>query len=175
MRLFLASLAVLFAASLAGYLVVRLRSPEWPPPGSPPLPRGLWVSTLVLLASARTMRRAEHAARAGRPGALRSGLAATLVLGLVFFSLQMRNWWVLAAADAASGKTLFGFTFYMLTGLHAAHVLGGLLALGVVLRRARTGAYDAGEVAGVSSSALYWHFLDVVWLVLFAVLLIGQA
>ncbi|MFH1681903.1 MAG: cytochrome c oxidase subunit 3 [Candidatus Eisenbacteria bacterium] len=69
---------------------------------------------------------------------------------------------------------LFGFTFYMLTGLHAAHVLGGLIALAVVTARAHRGAYSAADHAGIELCARYWHFLDIVWIVLFAVLLVGN-
>ncbi|RPJ46772.1 MAG: heme-copper oxidase subunit III, partial [Candidatus Latescibacterota bacterium] len=75
------------------------------------------------------------------------------------------------AADAPSG--LFGFTFYMLTGLHAAHVIGGLGALALTAARAGQGRYTPESRAGVDACAVYWHFLDVVWIVLFAVLWIG--
>jgi cytochrome c oxidase subunit 3 len=69
---------------------------------------------------------------------------------------------------------LYGFTFYMLTGLHAAHVIGGLALLAIVTVRAFCGRYSANAHAGVLYSTMYWHFLDGVWLVMFAVMLLGS-
>jgi cytochrome c oxidase subunit 3 len=174
MFLFLVSLSVLFAASMAGYLVVRLRAPEWPPPGSPPLPAGLWASTIVLLASSGTMRWAEKAVREDRGDALRRALLLTLLLGVAFLVLQILNWSAMGSPPKEGGSALYGFTFYMLTGLHAAHVLGGIGALSLVTAKARRGAYSSRNRSGVDSCAMYWHFLDVVWIILFVVLLIGS-
>jgi cytochrome c oxidase subunit 3 len=175
MILFLLSLSVLFAASLAGYLVVWIRAPEWPPAGSPPLPAGLWLATLVLLLASGAMHLAKSSIRAGRETAARRALVLAFALGLLFLAIQIRNWNALGPLERSATSALFGFTFYMLTGLHAAHVLGGLIALAIVAARARRGAYSASEHGGIESCAMYWHFLDAAWIVLFAVLLIGSA
>jgi len=174
MHLFLLSLTVLFAASIAGYLAVRFRADAWPPPGTPPLPAGLWIATIVLLASSGSIAVALSGVRNGRGGALRGGLAATAFLGVLFFLLQIRNWTILSAEEVTAESNLYGFTFYMLTGLHAVHLLGGLAALTVVTARAFRGAYTASLHGGVHYMSMYWHFLDAVWIVLFAVLAIGQ-
>jgi heme/copper-type cytochrome/quinol oxidase subunit 3 len=171
MNLLLASLGMLFAASLAGYLVVRLESEAWPPPGMPPLPGILWASTGLLLLSSLTMHLALGAARAGRQVSLRNLLLLTALLAVAFLGLQGLGWYRLAAAQAPPGANLWAFTFYMLTGLHALHVIGGLLALGTVTGLALAGYYrEPGREQGVAALARYWHFLDVVWLILFGVL-----
>jgi cytochrome c oxidase subunit 3 len=173
MTIFLVSLSVLFAASLLGLLVVRLRVERWVPEGLPPLPSGLWASTALILLSSGTIQWAVVAIRKGnQPGMLR-GLLATTALGVGFLVLQTVNWWRMVAVDRvlATGS-LYAFTFYVLTGLHALHVVGGLIPLGITTRRARAGAYSWAGYQGVRLTAMYWHFLDVVWVVLFAVLLL---
>ncbi len=172
MRLFLASLAMVFAATLVGYLAVRARAESWPPPGVPPLPSTLWMSTVLLLASSATMAWAKGGLRRGDPRALRWGLACTLLLGLAFLLSQTLNWFALVAVNLTIRTNLYAFTFYLLTGLHALHVLGGLVPLAVVTRRAFARRDAAAPRAGVAYVAAYWHFLDAVWLVMFATFLV---
>ena len=171
MRIFLAALGMLFAASIVGYLFVRLRSQAWPPPGMPRLPHGLWLATAVIVACSGTVAQARRAIRRGETTRATRWLQATLALGAVFLVVQAVNWWGLVTARmTATTKNLYAFTFYMLTGLHAAHVLGGMALLFVVESRARRGRYGSGHHDGITYAAMYWHFLDAVWLVLFAVL-----
>lgn len=170
MTLFLASLSVLFAASIAGYLVVRLRAEAWPPPGMPRLPGGLVASTLVLVGCSVAVHRALAAVRGDEVRRMTRWLGATFVLGASFLVLQGINWWGLVSVRVTAGANLYAFTFFMLTGLHAAHVVGGLIQLAVVIARAMGGRYGSGWHPGVTYAAMYWHFLDGVWLVLFAVL-----
>mgnify|MGYP001766899609 CR=1 FL=1 len=173
MRLFIASLAMVFAATLVGYLVVRARAESWPPPGVPLLPGTLWISTAILLASSVTMAWAGRGVRRGDQRALRAGLVLTSLLGVAFLVSQTLNWFALVAANLTMRTNLYGFTFYLLTGLHALHVLGGLGPLAVVTRNAFAGKYSAAAHAGVAHVSLYWHFLDAVWIVMFAVLLLA--
>jgi cytochrome c oxidase subunit III len=174
MTLFLVALGVLFAASMVGYLVVRLRAPAWPPAGSPRLPAGLWISTLLLLLSSLTMHLALGQARAGRGRRLRDWLLATSLLGLAFLVSQVLNWiHLITVAHLPAKANLYAFTFYMLSGLHGAHVLGGLIPLGITATQAHRGRYTTGEHEGVVHMSMYWHFLDAVWLVMFAVLMIA--
>lgn len=172
MRIFIASLSMLFAASVFGYLVVRLKATEWPPPGMPRLPSGLWLSTIVLLTCSLTIHLALRAIRQGETSASARWIWATLGLGGAFLAIQGVNWAGLIARNAAVGKNLYAFTFFMLTGLHAAHVLGGLAALVVVGVKSALGRYGSGWHPGVRYAAMYWHFLDVVWVLLFGVLLV---
>jgi cytochrome c oxidase subunit 3 len=187
MWLFLTSLGILFAASIAGYLVVRSRAVEWPPPEMPELPAGLWVSTIVILISSVTIQIAWNGVRKGRQGALIGGMLITCLLAVVFLVTQVANWaWLVSlnatferasamAAEAPTGSPLksapmYLFTFYLLTGLHALHVIGGLVLLFVVAARSFRGFYSAGRHFGVRFAATYWHFLDAVWLIMFVLM-----
>ena len=173
MKLLIASLSVLFASSIAGYLVVRLNARTWPPAGMPSLPPGLWVSTLIILVSSVTMESALRATRGGRQERLRRMVLLTTILGFAFLVSQTINWWGLVTARMPATANLYAFTFYMLTGLHAAHVIGGLIPLGVITRNAYAGRYSAERNDGVLYCRMYWHFLAVVWVVMFSLLLVA--
>lgn len=172
MWLFLASLAVLFAACLVGYLVVRLRAPEWPPPGSPSLSAGMWVSTAVLIVLSLLMVLGERAAERGRRETATRMLTASLVLGIAFLGSQVANWMRLAANDVMPYQSLFVFGLFILTFLHAAHVVGGLVPLILVALRVRVGKYTDGTSEGIHLVAMYWHFLGISWLAILIVLLV---
>jgi cytochrome c oxidase subunit 3 len=114
------------------------------------------------------------AARSGRPSAARNGLLVTFALGVVFLVSQVLNWQhLIVAHDLPAQKNLYAFTFYLLSGLHGAHVIGGLVPLGIATVRAGRGRYSAESHAGVEYISMYWHFLDVVWIVMFLVLQIA--
>ena len=174
---FLAALAVLFGSTVLGYLVLRLSAGRDATIGLPGLPRGLWISTAIMVASSGTMHWAILSIRNNRAGQLKLGMLATAVLGVLFLAMQTRCWVLWAAPLAAAlsqSQTRFILTgFYVLTGTHALHVIGGLLPLTVVTLRAARGRYSPTYYPGVRYCAMYWHFLDVVWLVLFATLLLG--
>ena len=170
MKVLVLALSMLFGASLIGYMVVRLRAPAWPPPGMPRLPDALWISTAIIVISGFTMQSAVRAARHGRQGALRAAMLLTTLLGVLFLLSQTVNWFSLAAASLTAGINLYGFTFYVLTGLHAAHVIGGVIPLIVVTVRSWQGRYGPAFHPGVEYCAIYWHFLMVVWVVMFTLL-----
>ena len=172
MSIFLGSLTVLFVASIVGYLMVRLKAQAWPPPGMPRLPNGLVIATVILLACSVTVHLALASVRRGRTKAMTHWLQASFLLGLGFLVVQMWNWWGLVALNLTAGSNLYAFTFYMLTGLHALHVIGGLIQLGVVNVKAVRGRYGSGYHPGVQYAVMYWHFLDAVWLVLFLVMFV---
>lgn len=170
MRLFLASLGMLFGGSLVGYLVIRLRAPEWPPPGSGGLPPGLWLSTGLVLALGLAMVLGERAVRAGRTAALARWLALALVLAVAFLAAQVGNWMTMAAGAFFPQQSLASFGFYVLTFLHAVHVLFGLVPLVFTWLRASRGRYTAADHEGVHLVGMYWHFLAVTWVAIFVVL-----
>jgi len=172
MKILVLALSMLFAASIMGYMVIRLRATVWPPPGVPRLPGTLWISTLIIAISSFTMKGVVRAARADRQRALRVGMLLTTLLGVAFLVSQTLNWFSLVAANLTARTNLYGFTFYMLTGLHAAHVVGGVIPLGVVTVRAFRGRSSSVLRPGVEYCAIYWHFLAVVWVVLFTLLVI---
>ncbi|MCX7894916.1 MAG: cytochrome c oxidase subunit 3 [Thermoanaerobaculum sp.] len=167
MRLFLLSLSILFAASLVGILVVRAQAPSWPPPGAPSLPQGLWVSTALILLSSWTLWRAQKSWAHGGEVRVAGWLMATSLVALVFLANQTVSWLAMAPAVKATATALYAFSFFLLTVLHAVHVLGGLVSLGFVTAKAWGGSLTQ---QGLNYAAMYWHFLTVVWLVLFAAL-----
>lgn len=177
MRVLLASLGMLFAASIVGYLIIRWQLREEWPTDLPALPITLWVSTGVLVISSVTAQIALEAARRGQRAMITVGLMMTLSLGVVFLVLQAMAWmaWKDAAFerwDDTDTARLALAGFYVLTSLHAAHVIGGLIPLAFVASRAVRGRYDAERHAGVRFTTLYWHFLDVVWILLFIIIMV---
>ena len=172
MWVFLATLTVLFLAAIVGYLVVRLKATDWPPKGMPRLPAGLTLATGLLVAASVAIHRAARTIRSGKRARCTRWLAATLVLGSAFLAVQCWNWWGLIRLHLTAASNLYAFTFFMLTGLHAAHVIGGIALLAVVYARSRGGRYGSGDHPGVTYAAMYWHFLDAVWLVLYAVMVV---
>ena len=176
MWLLLVTLGVLFVAGILGYLVVRLgQDPLEPfvPEGAPPLPRSLLVSTLMLLASSATMHATVRSVRAGdgRAGGL-AGL--TLLLGLGFLAVQVWAWAELWRAQLRLADSLYAWTFYVLTALHALHVLGGLVAMHLVITRVSRTHDHAEAVLGFAKCTLYWHTLGLIWIALYATLWIGS-
>jgi cytochrome c oxidase subunit 3 len=163
-------MSTLFAAFLIAYLLLRRNAAVWPPPGAPIPPRGLWTSTLVLLASSATFAIAVRAAREGSPVALSRALAWTLALGVLFLAVQAVLWREVLLGGRFAFSDAYGTIFYSLTGLHAAHVIGGLLFLARVSARARREPASMRTLLSVRLCATYWHFMDAVWIVLFCVL-----
>ncbi len=170
LRLLLVSLGVLFAASMVGHLAIRLRAAQWPPPGWPGLPAWLWLSSALIAISGISLQLALVSARRGAQRRLRWNLAATLALGFAFLASQAWSWHVMVRAGAVPKQSLFAFTFYTLTALHGLHVIGGLIPLGIITVRALHGRYSPHHHDGVDLVTTYWHFLAVVWFVLFGVL-----
>jgi cytochrome c oxidase subunit 3 len=170
MWLFLASLAMLFGGSLVGFLVIRVRAPEWPPEGSPGLPPAFWVSTVLLALISVLLVMAERAARGGATSSLTRVLSASVLLGIAFILSQVSGWSRLAGASELPQNNLYLFGVYVLSFLHVLHVAGGLLPLMWVTWQSRSGRYSAGDHEGVTIVAMYWHFLGVVWLGILAVL-----
>jgi cytochrome c oxidase subunit 3 len=168
--LFIAALSMLFAASLVGYLVIRFRTPEWPPAGMPPLPVGLFVSTFILILCSVTLHGALDSARKGRQSLLRLLLVGAFVLGILFLASQLLAWSKLLGAQVYAQVNLYAFTFYLLTGLHGVHVIGGLIPLAITVRKAYAGAYGPQWVLPVKHVGMYWHFLLIVWLIMFTVM-----
>jgi cytochrome c oxidase subunit 3 len=170
LAVFLVSLSVLFVSGVVAYLIVRSRAEVWPPATAPELPAGLWLSTLLLVGCSASIQLGLGAIRRGEERKLLVYLAATLGWSLLFCVSQAWNWQRFWAADTGFHDNLYGFGFFMLTGLHAAHVLGGILAMVVVTLRAALGHYSWAYYPGVRYTATYWHFLGFTWLAILTVL-----
>lgn len=194
MWLFLIALAALFASTLLGYAVMYVQLSQggnWPR-DLPSVPGGLVLSTLLLVVTSVGMERAARDARrvacAVEPASadedratidrVRRDLTVASLLGAAFLLLQAFAWisWLLEVDDRLAGATAYRFAltgFWVLTGLHALHVLGGILPLGLetwlAWRRPTTDIHRAGAIR---FTAMYWHFLGVIWLVLYGLLLL---
>ena len=166
-----ASMTVLFGASLIAYLVTRAQNPVWRTPEMPPLPLGLLVSTVILAVLSVFMHRAVRAARDNRNEGLLRELQLAFLSAVAFLVCQAANWkTMIPALYGADPYARYAFTFYWLTALHAAHVLGGFVPLGIVLSKARKRQYSSSRHEGVRLCKQYWDYLGIVWLVLLAAL-----
>ena len=126
------------------------------------------INTILLITSSVTVTFAHHALRAGKRGALKNWLLLTVVLAVVFLSLQIAEY-VHAYKDLGwtLNSGIYGATFFMLTGFHGAHVFMGTLILTVMLVRVHKGHFTPENHFGFEAASWYWHFVDVVWVGLF--------
>ena len=168
MIVFLASWAMMFSTLFFAYAFLRSRSVSWPPPGAPPLPILLpAVNTVVMVASSFTFARGVRELARGRRKALTSWALATFVLGAVFLALQVVVWRSVAEQGLLHTTGTYGAIFYALTVFHALHVVAGLVILAWVIARSLAGKYTEHNVVNVRVCAMFWHFVDVVWVVMF--------
>ncbi len=166
MTLFLVSLAVLFTASLVAYLVTRFSHPAWERIDVG-LPWGLMVSTALLVGVSASLEAGVRAIRRNQPDRLRKWLQITSLLAVGFLLGQVFNWYDIQRINPGENARILSlFTFYLLTGLHAAHVVGGFVPLWIVHQRTVAREYSSSRDEGVRFCAQYWHFLLGVWLVL---------
>ena len=184
MLMFIASEVMFFVAWFWAFFDASLFSGEaiqaarvvetggvWPPKGIAVF--NPWhlplVNTLVLLTSGTTVTWAHHALLEGDRRGLKWGLIATIVLGVLFTSIQAYEYAHAAFAFSRdNGGNIYGSTFFMATGFHGFHVLIGTIFLIVCLFRALAGHFTPKQHFGFEAAAWYWHFVDVVWLFLFA-------
>lgn len=165
---FLGSLGMLFLSLLFAYAVLRARVPVWPPSGEEPLPLGQPLfSTVLILASSLALHAAGRARDVSR--SLRAAIAAA-ALGATFLVAQVLLWWTVYSGGWVPSTGGYHSVFYGLTAIHAAHVLPGVAWLLVAVVQAWRGHRRGGASAKVPSLglvSLYWHFLAVVWVVMF--------
>jgi cytochrome c oxidase subunit III len=171
MTIFLASEAMLFAGLIAGYVVLRLSSPAWPPsPDLPKLPVVLTgINTVFLITSSFTYHFAEVAVKKGKKGT--AWLFLTVLLGSLFLCIQGYEWYHMHHEGLwFNTGGVYGSSFFVLTGFHGLHVLIGVLMIAWALIRQLGGAYTAQSHTYLILAGMYWHFVDVVWLFLYSVL-----
>jgi len=170
LRVFLAVVAVLFMLLLIAYSG-RMAYEDWRP--APQL-RLLWANTFVLILSSVALQWAQYSVRRGRMDAMRIGLLAAGAFTVVFLFGQILAWRQLGAMvqfDVTNPAIAF---FYLITGLHGMHLLGGLVAWGRTVARVWRD-FDAARIRqSVELCTIYWHFLLLVWLVLFGLLFTGN-
>ena len=165
MFLFIASEIMLFGAFFTAYFFVRVvNGVEWPtPPFHLPV-FVAFVNTAILVTSSFTMHWALTAVKKNNPWGLRAGLLLTFLMGLVFLLTQAREY---SRVGFAPHDGAFGTIFYCLTGLHGAHVFVGLTILLFMTIRAFRGHFSADHHHGVEIAGIYWHFVDVMWIVVY--------
>ncbi len=174
MLVFVASESMLFLSLAAAFYFARFNYPEWPPVGQPRLSLGLAVlNSLLLLTSGWTMVQALASVRRGRLRRLQRELLQTFALGLAFLLLQGVEWLRAATFGLPFAGNLYGASFYVLVGGHGLHVLGAVIALGIVCRRALQGKYSRQRCDGLQACGIYWLFVVAVWPLLFAVLYVA--
>jgi heme/copper-type cytochrome/quinol oxidase subunit 3 len=167
MWLFLAALFMLFAAGLLGWVVIRNTGDNSKQHFQ--LPAILWLSTALVLGVSFTITRALRSIRRERRASFLGWVRASLVLGIGFLLVQTPAMVLLLSQHRdlrGRGMGLYGLLFFLIL-VHALHVVGGMIALVLLDIRGRRGVYDHEHYLPVRHAAMYWHFLDLVWLAMF--------
>lgn len=168
------TLGVLFLATLFVYVLARVDNSIWETSAKrPPPPLGLIASTALLIGVSYALHRGMVHVKANRLKSLQRSLVLAGLLAVGFLVSQSLNWLYLVHSELGPGvRGMYFLSFFFLTGLHAAHVLGGFAPLGVVIAHTRRGEYSSSRYEGVKYCVQYWHFLLAVWLVLFTTIFI---
>ena len=189
MWVFLLSEVMFFTSLIGSYLILRFAHPDhWTDPGvvlNVPLTA---LNTFFLICSSVTMVKAFAAIQQGDQRGLKVWLLATILIGTLFVGIQVVEYAVLAAEGfvpaaetyhavgrgnphegPSMGGPLYGSTFYAMTGFHGAHVTLGVVCLWFVFAKALRGGYTKENHQGVEVIGLYWHFVDLVWIILFTI------
>ena len=167
--IFLTGVVMLFAGFSSAYIVLRGVS-TWQNIAMPGI---LWVNTIILLLSSLTIELGRRAIRKGLALSMKWWVALTTVLGMVFLAGQLIAWSELKGAGIDLSTTLHSSFFYILTGAHGIHLLGGLVALTYVAVGAWRHRYTIANHEPLDLLAVYWHFLDGLWLYLLLMFLLA--
>jgi cytochrome c oxidase subunit III len=164
--LFIISEAMLFGSFFTAYFFVRaVQGGAWPPePFSFPVSVAT-MNTIILVSSSFTMHYALHSIKRGNRVGLQVGLATTFLMGAVFLGTQINEYF---KAGFAISDGAFASVFYGLTGLHGAHVFVGLTLLAIMNIRTMRGHFTPQAHMGVECAGIYWHFVDVMWIIVFS-------
>jgi cytochrome c oxidase subunit 3/cytochrome o ubiquinol oxidase subunit 3 len=173
MWVFLGSECILFGALIATFLLYRDDLRDGPGPEIFDIPFTS-VSSFILLMSSLTMVLAHNAWENKDPRQMRIWLGATALLGATFLAGQVFEFTTFVDEGLELSSSPFASSFYVLTGFHGAHVLGGVLMLSAVVIMSVAGRLREGEGMNVELVGLYWHFVDIVWIVIFTVVYLLQ-
>ncbi|OGL58134.1 MAG: hypothetical protein A3J27_10600 [Candidatus Tectomicrobia bacterium RIFCSPLOWO2_12_FULL_69_37] len=172
MWVFLAGDAMSFGTLLAGYAIMRGTSKNWPVPAGV-LGIGLTAfMTFLLICSSVTMVKGLDAIKRGDQKSLVKFLGLTVLGGVLFLGMQAYEWTHLiheglGLTQNKWGAAQFGTTFFLITGFHGMHVTGGVIYLSIIAWQGSKGAYSAHSHNAVEIAGLYWHFVDLVWILVF--------
>ena len=166
---FLVAEGMIFLGLFGSYLAFRAILPAWPPEGTPKLELLLpGVNTLILISSSFVIHKADTAIKKNDVLGMQTWLAITAAMGGIFLVGQLYEY---SHLEFTLNTNLFASSFYVLTGFHGLHVFIGLLAIVAVLWRSRVaGHYSNEKHFGVEAAEIYWHFVDVVWIILFGLI-----
>jgi cytochrome c oxidase subunit III len=165
---FLAGDAMTFGAGIAAYGALRIGNPNWPSPADYLGITTTAVMTFILICSSLTMVEALSGIQRGNQAKFRNFMALTVLGGLIFLGMQAFEWHHLIGERGMSIKRdLFDATFFILTGFHGCHVFGGVVYNSVLLIRGMMGKLPQAKAGLVEIAGLYWHFVDLVWILIF--------
>jgi len=172
MWIYLVTDAMTFAGFLIAYALLRIRNPQWPHPADH---LGIALSafaTFVLICSSVTMVLAQNEGEQKKSKSMAKYLAFTVLGGVIFLAIQAYEYthlfhMGLSLSDFLHGPPQFASTFFIVTGFHGLHVLTGVIYLSIILARTLAGKYDNGNVNQVEICGLFWHFVDLIWILVF--------
>jgi cytochrome c oxidase subunit III len=167
MLLFIISEVMVFGAFFTAYFFIRVVTPEhqWFPIDGKALPVAVaGVNTAILMSSSLTLHWAETSIKKGNRFGLQAGMFTTFLLGVTFLFIQINEYVHIGFSPQDHAQ---GTVFFSLTGLHGAHVTIGLVLLAMVTWRAFRGHYSAAEHKGVEVPGVYWHFVDIMWIIVY--------
>ena len=170
--IFLCSESIIFFAFFVGYGILKVTAPAWYPEGVQGIAvKEPLINTVILVSSSFVIYFAEKFLHKKNLWGFRSVWFITMLMGIYFVYGQYVEWSELTFS-LQSG--VFGGMFYLLTGFHGLHVITGILLMGIMLCRSFiSGNYEGGEM-GVESVSLFWHFVDVIWIILFCLIYLWQ-
>ena len=165
----LASELMFFSGLFAAYFTLRAATIVWPPKGVNLDTTSATLATIVLVISSGTMQLAVKAIERDDRRMFLRWLGVTFVLGTVFILSQVRDW---GRLGFGVGSNAYGSAFYLMTGFHGLHVIGGLLAMVLMAGRASSPRFGVEDRPSVEVLSYYWHFVDVVWIALWATIFV---
>ncbi|MFB2877877.1 heme-copper oxidase subunit III [Floridanema aerugineum] len=167
---FLASESLMFGGFFASYLVYRGGAGNWPPEGTEVELLLPTINTIILVSSSFVIHLGDTAIKKNNVNGMRLWYAVTALMGATFLGGQVYEYLTLGYGLTTN---IFSNCFYLMTGFHGLHVFVGLLLiLGVLWRSRRSGHYSATKHVGIEMAEIYWHFVDIIWIVLFSLLYI---
>jgi cytochrome c oxidase subunit III len=168
MWVFLAADAMTFGAAIAAYAALRMNNVNWPDPAQYLGITSTALMTFILIVSSVTMVESLSAIKHGQMSKFQLFQGLTVLGGLAFLGMQAREWHELIFIKGLSIKTsLFSATFFILTGFHGCHVTGGVIYNAVYWLRGLAGKMDQSKANQIEIAGLYWHFVDLVWILIF--------
>lgn len=167
--LFLATEIMFFTGLIGAYVVIRSGAPEWPDPMERLAVDITALNTFILITSSWMMVRSLIAAQQGDRAGILKWLGATILGGAVFVGIQVYEYLELIDHGSLPNVDLFWSTFYAMTGFHGFHVVVGVIWLICAWIAAARGKYTPKNYLGLELAGLYWHFVDLVWVLLFTI------